>query len=278
MANSTDEMSFLDHLEALRWHLVRSVVAIVVIAIAAFVNKSFLFDQVIFGPKNADFITFELLCKFSAWLHAIYPDFVDADFVCIGQNMPPLQNITMAGQFTTHIMVSMVGGFVMAFPYVFYEMWSFIKPGLKQTEIKITRGVVFFTSILFTLGVLFGYFIITPLTVNFFATYNVSDEIANLPTLSTYISTITTVTLASGLIFELPMLIYFLTRLGIVTPAFLKAYRRHSIVVSLILAAVITPPDVFSQLLVVAPLIVLYEISITISRRTIKRMNKELAN
>lgn len=192
--------------------------------------------------------------------------------------MPPLQNITMAGQFTTHIMVSMVGGFVLAFPYVFWEMWRFIKPGLRKTEIKNTRGIVFFTSILFTLGVLFGYFIITPLTVNFFATYNVSSEIANLPTLSTYISTITTVTLASGLIFELPMLIYFLTRLGLVTPQFLKAYRRHSIVVSLILAAVITPPDVFSQLLVVAPLIVLYEISITISRRTIKRMNKELAN
>ena len=271
-------MSFLQHLEALRWHIIRSGIAIIVVAIAVFLNKSFVFDQVIFGPKSPDFPTFQFLCNFSHWLYGILPQLVvSADVLCIGQGFPELQNINMSGQFTTHIMVSLIGGLVVGFPYVSWELWRFIKPGLKASEQKSTRGIVFFTWILFSLGVVFGYFVISPLSVNFFFNYSISDQVQTLPTLSTYISTVVTITVACGFVFELPVLVFFLTKAGLVTPEFLKKYRKHSVVAALILSAIITPPDVFSQFLVTLPLMVLYEISIVIARLVIKRENKALS-
>jgi sec-independent protein translocase protein TatC len=270
------EMSFLDHLEALRWHLIRSLLSIVVFSVLAFLNKSFLFDTLIFGPKKADFITFRALCKASAKLADWLPFMFNKTTLCIGQNMPPLQNIEMAGQFLTHIMVSLVAGLVIAFPYVFYEIWSFVRPALYPGEKSYTRGSVFSTSLLFMLGVSFGYFIIAPLSVNFFLSYSVSPEVQNLPTLGTYISTITTVVLACGFVFQLPIVVYFFTKIGILSPALLRKLRRHAIIGALVLSAIITPPDVFSQLLVTLPIIVLYEISIFISARVVKSAEKEV--
>ena len=263
-------MSFLDHLEILRWHLVRSSVSIVVFAILAFVNKSLIFDTIILGPKKSDFPTFKFLCRASDKLHAWLPSMMDADTLCIGQNMPELQNIHMAGQFTTHIMISLFAGLILAFPYIVWEVWRFINPGLKKSERKQARGAVFFISLLFLSGVSFGYFIICPLSVNFFLTYSVSAEVLNVPTLSTYISTVTTVVLACGLVFQLPIVVYFLTKMGVIDALTLRKFRKHAFVGSLILSAIITPPDVFSQFLVTVPLMFLYEISIFISARIIK--------
>ncbi|MAX78939.1 MAG: twin-arginine translocase subunit TatC [Crocinitomicaceae bacterium] len=276
MEQQNDEMSFLQHLEELRWHIIRSGIAIVLIAIVAFFNKSFIFDTVIFGPKDENFITFQLLCDFSHFLFSIVPDLVISDDVlCIGQSFPPLQNINMSGQFTTHIMVSMIAGLVVGFPYVFWEFWRFVKPGLRKEEQRYTRGIVFWTWMLFVSGILFGYYIISPLSVNFFFNYSISDDVQTIPTLSTYISTVVTIVLACGFVFELPILVFFLTKAGLITPSFLKTYRKHALVAALVLSAVITPPDIFSQLLVTFPLIILYEISIVISRTvTNKEMNR----
>lgn len=267
-----EEMSFLQHLEMLRWHLVRGISAIFVVAIAAFLNKEILFDDIIFGPKSSDFISFQILCDFSGWLHELIPAIVkSADALCIGSDIPKLQNISMAGQFTTHIMVSLIAGVVIAFPYFFWELWRFVKPGLHQAELKYTKGIVFWTWFLFMAGILFGYYIITPLSINFLSTYSISNEVQSIPTLSTYISTVTTVVLAAGILFELPILVYFLTKIGFITPDFLKKYRKHFFVLALIIAAIITPPDVFSQVLVCLPLVFLYEVSILISASILKK-------
>lgn len=275
MENEEKEMSFLDHLESLRWHLVRSVAAILTIAIAAFLNKNLLFDVILFGPKKSDFITFRFFCKLSEKLNSLFPSMVEKGAICIGQDMPKLQNFTMAGQFTTHITVSIIAGLVIAFPYVFWEVWRFIKPALRETEKKYTAGVVSFASSLFFIGVLFGYFLVVPLAVNFLLNYQVSAEVVNLPTLSNYISLVTMISLACGMVFELPLLVYFLSKLGLIGPEFLRKFRRHSIVVILIIAAIITPsPDIFSQLLVAFPLYFLYEISIFISAAVVKKNEK----
>lgn len=263
-----NEMSFLQHLEALRWHLMRGISAIFIFAILAFFNKSILFDTIIFGPKNSDFVSFQFLCDLSETLHTNFPSFIQTnDALCIGQDIPKLQNISMTGQFTSHIMVSLIAGFILAFPYFFWEIWRFIKPGLQQSEVKHTRGVVLWTSILFMLGVGFGYFIISPLSINFLSTYQISESVLTIPTLRTYITTVTTVILASGLLFELPIVVYFFSKIGLITATFLKRYRKHFLVIALILAAIITPPDLFSQILVCIPLMFLYEVSIFISKR-----------
>ena len=272
-----NEMNFLQHLEELRWHLIRSIASVLIIAIVAFLNKSFVFDVIIFSPKGADFITYQFLCWLSVQLNAFFPTLISADVLCIGGNIPQLQNLNMSGQFTTHIMISVVTGFVVAFPYIFWEIWRFIKPGLMDKEKKLSRGTVFFSSFLFTTGILFGYFVIAPLSINFFSTYQVSADVANQFTLSTYISTLTTIVLACGVLFELPIVIYFLTRAGLIYPEMLQVYRKHAIVGAFVLSAILTPPDVFSQFLVTIPLAILYEISIVISRRTVKKMKERAA-
>ena len=265
------EMSFLDHLEVLRWHLVRSITAILIGAIAAFVFKGFIFDTVILGPKKPDFLTYRVLCKLSEhlseWIPAMFPEGI----MCIGQDLPNLVNLTMAGQFSAHIMVSIVAGLIVSIPYLLWEIWRFIKPGLRASERKYARGFVGSTSFLFLSGVLFGYYVISPMSVNFFLNYQVSEEVMNNPTLSTYISLITTVVLTCGLVFELPVLVFFLTRAGLLSPKVLKAFKRHAIVGALILSAIITPPDIFSQILVTIPILILYEVSIWISGMVLKR-------
>jgi len=262
------EMSFLGHLEILRWHLVRSFAAIFIFTIVAFLAKSFIFDTVIFGPKHPDFFTYRMLCELSTFLG------FDGGSMCSGEVAFIVQSRTMAGQFSMHLWVSFIAGFIIAFPYIMWEMWSFLKPGLTQKERRYTNGVVFFSSILFIIGILFGYYMISPLSINFLSNYSVSAEIHNEIDLTSYISTITTITLSSGLVFELPIVVYFLTKVGLLTPDMMREYRRHSFVGVLVLSAIITPPDVSSQILVAIPIVVLYELSIYISA-FVSRKEKE---
>jgi sec-independent protein translocase protein TatC len=262
------EMSFLDHLEELRWRLVKSSASILIFGIVAFVAKKYIFDVVLFGPRNSTFITYRGFC----WLsHEIGM----GDKLCMGNVAISVQNIDMSGQFSTHIMVSIVAGFILAFPFVLYQMWAFIKPGLKLKEQQSARGIVFFSSSLFFLGVIFGYFIIAPLSLQFLGSYRVSEEVVSSIKLASYISTLVSITLSTGLVFQLPILVYFLTKIGLITPEFLKTYRKHALVAVLILAAIITPPDITSQVLVAMPIMILYELSIMISRRVIKKQMEE---
>jgi sec-independent protein translocase protein TatC len=263
-----DEMSFLDHLEELRWRLIRSVLAIVIGAIVAFVFKDIIFGQVILAPRTPEFWTNRVFCQLS--------NYFDVPSLCINTNPLEIISVKMAGQFNMHILVSLVVGLIVAFPYVFYEFWSFIAPALKSKERKHANGAIFFSSFLFLLGVVFGFFMIVPLTVHFLGSYSVSADVTNKINLISYVSTITSVVFASGVVFELPVIIFFLTKIGIVTPDFLKKYRKHSIVAIFILSAIITPPDIFSQTLVAIPLLILYEVSILISMRiTRQRKRKE---
>ena len=250
-------MSFLGHLETLRWHLVRSSIAVVVGAIIAFVNKELVFDKIIFGPRYADFPTYRFFCYLS--------DKTGID-LCIEDFSFNIISVAMAGQFTMHMWVSFITGVVLSFPYIAWEIWRFIKPALNKREKKYSRGAVFFMSFLFFAGVSFGYFLIAPLSINFLGSYSVSAQVNNQININSYISTITFLTFATGVVFELPVVVYFLSKVGIVTPKFMRSYRKHAMVVILIVAAIITPsPDVTSQLLVALPLFVLYEISIYVS-------------
>lgn len=257
--NPQGEMSFLQHLEALRWHLVRSVIAVLIAGIVLFINNDLVFDKIIIPPKQADFWTYRMLCLLSEKL-------LMGDLLCIKEIPFELINTTLSGQFTLHMWISFVGGAIIAFPYILWEFWTFLRPALKDTEKKNTRGIVFFASLLFLTGVLFAYFVIVPLSVHFLGTYQVSNVVKNMIELESYISTVTTLTIATGIVFELPIIVYFLTKIGMLTPAFMRKYRRHAVVVILIVAAVITPsPDITSQLLVAFPLYILYEASIIVS-------------
>lgn len=256
------EMTFLEHLEELRWHLIRIFIAVVAGAVIAFIFKNIIFDHIILAPNSPAFITNRLLCQFS--------EIVNVPALCINQTPIQLISIKMSGQFTTHINISLVAGIIIAFPYIFWEFWSFFKPALYEKERKYARGAVFSASLLFMLGITFGYFIIIPLSINFLGSYSVSDIVTNQINITSYIGSVTSVALASGITFELPIVVFFLARIGVVTPEFMKKYRRHAIVVILIVAAIITPPDVFSQILVTLPLLVLYEVSIFIATRVIK--------
>ena len=258
------EMSFLDHLEALRWHLVRSAIVVCVLGVALFFMKELIFDTIILGPKHLNFWTYRMMCRLSHLVGA-------GDDMCITAIPFSLINTELSGQFTMHMWIAFVGGLIVAFPYILWEIWRFIKPALSAKEQGNTRGFVFFASILFLTGVLFSYFMIVPMTINFLGSYHVSDEIANTITMDSYISMVTTLTLCTGLVFELPIVIYFLTRFGIISPAFMRKYRKHAVVVILIVGAVITPsPDISSQLLVSIPLYILYEASIFVSRHVEK--------
>ena len=268
MVEQKEEMSFLNHLEIFRWHLIRSAGAILFFAIIAFIFKEIVFDVILLGPQKPDFSTYKALCNISKFLGL-------DDALCMNASPFSLQNISMSGQFSAHIMTSIFAGFIVAFPYVFWEFWRFISPALYDAETKIARGVVFFSSVLFLFGVLFGYYVIAPLSVNFLGSYQVSSTVANQISLTSFISTVITVSLANGIIFELPILVYFLTKIGLLTPEFMRMYRKHAMVVTLILSAIITPPDITSQILVAFPLMILYELSIRISARVIKNQEKK---
>ncbi|ETN96018.1 Sec-independent protein translocase TatC [Zhouia amylolytica] len=263
---NAQEMSFLDHLEELRWHLIRSTAAILIIGVIAFIAKDFIFDTIIFGPKKADFVTYRFFCNIAKTLG------LNESF-CEGPQFR-VQSRIMAGQFSAHIWTSIWAGIILGFPYILYELWKFISPGLYENERKHAKGFIFVASMLFFTGVLFGYYIISPLSVNFLANYTVSKEVFNDIDLASYISTVRSSVLACGIIFELPILIFFLTKIGIVTPEFLKKYRKISLVIVLILSAVITPPDVASQIIVAIPIAILYEASIIISRIVLKKEKK----
>jgi sec-independent protein translocase protein TatC len=265
--SAAQEMSFLDHLEELRWHLIRSTLAVTLLGVAAFIAKDFIFDVLLFGPKKADFPTYKLLCTAARFLGF-------EDSFCFTELPFRIQSRTMAGQFSAHIWTSITAGFIVAFPYVIYEFWKFISPGLLDNERKTSRGFIIIASILFFIGVLFGYYVVTPLSINFLGSYQVSDQVFNDFDLSSYISLVRASVLASGLIFQLPILIYFLTKIGIVTPEFLRKYRKYALVIVLIISAIITPPDIASQIIVAVPVIILYEISIYISKGVIRRQLK----
>lgn len=261
------EMSFLDHLEELRWHLIRSTIAVVVLALLAFIFKDFIFDSLIFGPKRPDFPTYRMFCNISRSL--------GMDTFCF-QEMPfRIQSRTMAGQFSAHMWTSIYAGIIIAFPYILYEFWRFISPGLKEKERKSSRGFIVIASILFFLGVLFGYYLITPLSINFLGNYQVSKEVFNDFDLDSYISLVRTSVLACGIVFELPIIMYILTKIGLVTPEILRKYRKFALIIVLILSAVITPPDIVSQIIVAIPILILYEVSIYISRIVIRNQKRE---
>lgn len=255
-------MSFLQHLEELRWRLVRSVVVILVFAVAIWCYQEWIMDHIFISMAHADFITFEVFCK-------------QMNFMCVDEIPIDFQSTTVSGQFSYALMMSFLGGLVLAFPYVFYQLWSFIKPGLKANEKSMVKGIVFYVSILFFFGILFGYFIVAPMSVQFFGTYSMSHSIKNNFTISSYMSTILSTIFYSGLFFLLPVVAYILGKIGIVSSGFMKKYRKHAIVGVLILAAIITPPDMISQIIVSIPILFLYEMGIFVVVRVEKKRRRE---
>lgn len=268
MKTAYAEMSFLEHLEELRWHIIRSALAIMVFAVVAFIMKDFIFNTIILNPRTPEFWTNRMFARLA--------DLAGVDALRINQKPLELISIKIAGQFMTHIWVSIIVGFIIAAPIVFYEFWRFIKPALYDTEKKYAGGAVFFTSLLFTMGILFGYYLIVPLSIHFLGTYNVSGDVTNQINLRSYIGSVTSISMAAGVVFLIPIFSYFLSKVGILTPQFMKTYRKHAYVVMLLLSAIITPPDVFSQIMVCFPLVFLYEIGILISKRVVKKREKEL--
>jgi len=260
------EMSFLEHLEELRWLIIRSLVAILLFSIVSFHFDKIIFNNILLAPKQPDFFTNKLLCRLGDWLLHNLSNLFHSNNLCINQRPFQIINTNMSGQFQADMWISIIAGIIIAFPFIIWEIWRFIAPALYNKERKSARGAVWAVSGLFMVGVLFGYYIISPLSVNFLNTYTISSQIQNLINLNSYFSTVASVTLASGLVFELPVLAFFLARAGIVSAAFMRKYRRHSIIANMILAAIIAPPDVFSMTLVALPLILLYEVSIWIVR------------
>ncbi len=256
-------MSFLDHLEALRWHLLRAVTAVLIFTVVAFIAKDFVFGVLILGPSKVDFLTYRVLCELG--------NFLGIPALCINELPFTLQSRQMTGQFSMHMTASMVVGLIAAFPYLFYEVWKFISPGLYAQERNAARGAVFFVSFLFLSGASFGYFVLSPLSINFLANYQLDSTIANEFDITSYVSTLSMLVLASAIMFQLPVVVYFLSMSGLVTSKMLQSYRRHSIVVILIVSAIITPPDVVSQMLIAMPILVLYEVGILIAKRLEKK-------
>jgi sec-independent protein translocase protein TatC len=265
-SNGKKEMGFFDHIEALRWHIMRSGIAFIILAIIAFTQKEFLFDYLLFGPTRSDFPTNKLFC----WLEGKSFFFQgmcikDAHFIFI--------NTDITGQFMLHLSMAMYVGAIAAFPYIFWELWRFAKPALREREIRNTRGIVLITSLLFTIGCLFGYFIITPFCVNFLIQYQATAIVQNMIDVNSYIGLLITMTVPTGILFELPMLVYLLTKLGILNPEFMRKGRKIAYVAILIIVAIITPQgDITSLLLISTPIFALYELSIGVSNRVHKKI------
>ena len=254
-------MPFLNHLEELRWRLVRAAIAILIVGTVIWFYQEEIIDVVFLSMAKKDFITFRLMCQ--------------AFGVCINDIPIKFQSMTVSGQFSYALMMSFLGGIVLTFPYLFYQIWAFVKPGLKFKEKNLARGIVFYVSLLFFLGILFGYYIVAPLSIQFFGSYQMSTKIENIFTVNSYMSTILSTVFYCGLFFLLPVVTYLLTKIGLFDSAFLRKYRKHAIVIILILAAIITPPDVISQVIVSIPILILYEIGIVVSRRVEKQKSKE---
>ena len=261
--NPNKEMTLIEHLDELRRRLFRSIIAVLLFSTIAFLFKDLIFDNIILSPKEPNFITNVMMCKLGGLL--------GIQSLCINTQSFDIINILLAGQFKAHLLVSFVIGLMLAFPYLIYQIWVFVKPAIGNRQIKNINFTLISVSVLFAIGVLFGYFIIIPLTINFLSTYEISAAVTNQISFSSYLSVITGIALATGLVFELPVLIYFLSKIGIITPQLLRKYRKHAIVVFFILSGIITPPDIFSQVLVAIPLYFLYEISIVISKRVYRQ-------
>ena len=259
-------MTFIDHLEELRWHVVRSAFAILLVAIVIFIYIDFVFDRIVYGPMRSDFFTYNNLCQFSRTIGL-------GDALCMPAPQVQMQVTEFGSQFMSSITLSVIGGFIVAFPYVFWEIWRFIKPALSAAEIRKSRFAIFWVSFFFFLGVLFGYFLLAPFTFSFLSNFKIGtlQAIETKPTLTDYIDNMVNIILGTGLAFELPVISYVLTRIGLVTPAFMSQYRKYAYVVILVVAAIITPsPDWMSQLIVALPLFVLYEVGILVSMKVAK--------
>lgn len=256
-----DNMPFLAHLEELRWRLVKSTIAIAVFAIAIFYFTKWITDNIFLALSKPDFPIFRFFC----WAFDICTEKIAIDF----------QSIQMSGQFSTNLMMALIGGLILAFPFVFYQIWGFVKPGLRQNEVKSVRGIVLFVSVLFFIGVLFGYYVVAPLSVQFLGNWQMTETIENNIAINSYLKTIISTVFFTGLFFLLPVIIMIFSRLGIVTPQFLKKYRKHAFVGVLIVSAIITPPDLFTQVVVSIPILLLYEFGILISKRIDKNRLKE---
>ncbi len=264
-------MNFLDHVEDLRWHIIRSVAAILIGAIAIFINVEWIVDKIILGPAHNEFISYKFFCSLGKFLHI--------DAFCLGKVNMEFQNTSVAGQFMMGMSISLMLGFIIAFPFILWELWRFVKPALKPIEVKYAKGGVFWCSILFFSGVIFSYYIVIPYTINFFGNYKLSPLVKNITTMDSYYETMSNLTLAMGIVFELPVFVFFLSRIGILTPEILRKQRRVSILILFIISEIITPPDLFSCLLVFIPLFLLFEISVKISDRTASdRRKKEAMN
>ena len=267
-------MSFLEHLEELRWHLIRSIAAIAIMFVVAFFLKNFIFYSIIMAPRHPGFFTNRVLCDFGHYLNTLFNSPNKFDGLCINSKEFNLISIQMSGQLTTHITTALISGLILAFPFIVNEFWKFFKPALHENEKKYIRVAVLTTSGLFFLGVIFGYYMIVPFSIHFLSTYQISPDVVNQINVRSYIGTLTSIVLASGLIFELPIFAFFLTKIGVITPSFLKTYRRYAIVIIFIVAAIITPPDVFSQTLVAIHMLGLYEVSIMVSKMVMRQKKK----
>lgn len=266
------EMSFLQHLEELRWHLVRSAAVIVVFGITAFCLNDIIFDVIIFGPLQQDFISYRALCSLGYSIGA-------GDVMCMTVKQPHLQTLSASEQFFNHMWISILSGLIIGFPYVLWELWKFVRPALKDQEIGPVKVFIVIASFLFLVGIAFGYFLLFPMSYNFLINYQVSDSgiVVTQNTFDDYISLISTMTLVSGIIFEMPVLVYFLTKMTLLSPDFMRKYRKHAVIVILIAAAVITPsPDVTSQMVVAIPMYLLYEVSVFVSAGVVKRQKAEM--
>ena len=263
------QMAFVDHIEELRWHIIRAILAILVASAYCFFNIEWIFTNIILGPTQNDFISYKYLSQLGELLHI--------DVLKLKDMSIQFQNTELSGQFMMSFSVSFTMGLILAFPFVFWELWKFIRPALKANELKYARGIVFWSSLLFFIGVLFAYYIIAPFTINFFANYQLSPQFKNIITITNYYDTMSDLIMGMGLVFELPVIVYFLSRIGILTPKLMRDKRRYAILIIFFLAVIISPPDWFSCWLIALPLMLLFEISIGISDRANKaRMKKQL--
>lgn len=269
--NPEAEMGFFDHVETLRWHIIRSAIAVVLCASLVGIFYDFVFDKIILGITSKDFPTYKVMCKVGEALNL-------KESICIENDIPiQLQNTSMFGQITLLFQYSLIIGFVLAFPYIIFELWRFVAPALSEKQQKKTSQIILACSSFFFVGVAFCYFIIIPFSVNFAVNFSISSKIKNNFTIENYIDFFTVMLLAIGAVFELPMVVYFLSKLGILGAKTMRNVRRYAIVVILIIAGVITPsPDIFTQALVAVPIYLLYELSIFIAARNDLKREKEL--
>ncbi len=265
---TNEEMSFIEHLDVLRAHLFKSALAVALGAIVMAIYSKFIVQRILMGPTHPDFITYGLLCRLSQKWGL-------GNKLCMQEFHVKMQSNAVSGQFDVYFNIILIGGFILAFPYVFYQFWKFTKPALKPKELRSTRGVIFYVSLLFFLGVFFGYFVIAPYTINFFANFSMDSNIENLWTIGSYFTTISQLILGAGLAFQLPLVMYFLAKIGVVSAGYLRRVRKYAILIIVIVASIITPPDMLSTIVASVPLILLYEISILLCVRVEKKEKLE---